>query len=112
MHLRAAEVFGINNLPDGSFHERWTGQIQAAALGHQDLVAENWQIRSAGDAVSHDGRELRNAGGGDDRVVPKDPSEIVFIGKNLILHRQKNPGGIDEVNNGQVAFEGDALSAD
>ncbi len=112
VHLRAAQFLGFDDLADGGFHQRRAGEIKAAAFGHQNLVAQHRQIRAAGDAVAHDGGELRKARGGDDGVVAKDAAEIVFVGKNLVLHRQKDAGGIDQVNNRQRAFEGDALGAD
>ena len=87
MHLRATELFGINDLADGRFHKRWAGKIQTASLCHQDLIAKDRQISSAGNAVSHDGGKLRDPGRGDNGVIAKDPTEIVFIGKNLVLER-------------------------
>ena len=111
VHLRAAEFFGVDDLPDGRFHQRRAGEIEAAAFGHQHLVAQHRQIRAAGDAVAHDGGELRNPRGGDDGVVAEDPAEIVFVGKNFVLHRQENAGGIDQINQRQRALEGDALGA-
>jgi hypothetical protein len=47
MHFRAAEFFGIDNLTNGSFHQRWPGEIQPASLRHQNLVAQHRQIRAA-----------------------------------------------------------------
>ena len=111
MHLRAAELFGIDDLANGRFHERRAGQIQTASLCHQDFVAKDREISSAGHAVSHDGGKLRNPGRGNDGVVAEDPAEIVFIGKNFVLERQKNSGGINEVDDGQRAFERDSLRA-
>ena len=54
---------------------------------------------------------MRNSCGRDDGVVAKDAAEIVFIGKDFILHRQEDAGRIDEVNYGQGAFKSDALGA-
>ena len=89
-----------------------SGEIKTAAFGHQNLVAKHRQIGAAGDAVAHDRGELRDARGGNDGVVAKDPAEVVFVRKNLVLHRKKNAGGIDQINERQRAFEGDALRAD
>ncbi len=112
MHFRPAEFFLVDNLTDGGFDQRRTGEIKPAAFRHQNLVAEHGQICATGHAISHDGGELRNARGGNDGVVAEDAAEIVFVGKNFILHRQKHAGGIDQVNDRQVALEGDALGAD
>ena len=112
VHLRAAEFFGVDDLADRGFDQRRAGEIKAAAFGHQNLVAEHRQIGAAGDAVAHDRGELRNARGGDDGVVAKDPAEIVFVGKDFVLQRQKDAGRIDQVDQRQRAFEGDPLGAD
>ena len=34
VHLRAAELFCIDNLADGRFNERWTGEVQTASFCH------------------------------------------------------------------------------
>ncbi len=112
MHLRAAEFLGFDHLTDGGFDQRWPGEIEAAAFGHQNLVAENGQIRAAGDAVAHDRGELRNARGGDDGVVAEDAPEIVLVREDLVLHRQKDSRGIDQIDDRHVAFEADPLCAD
>ena len=59
------------------------------------------QIAAAGDAVAHDGRDLRNARGRDHGVVAKDAAEVVFVGKDLVLQRQKDAGRIDQVDSGR-----------
>ena len=87
------------------------GEIQPAPLGHQNLVAQHRQIGAAGDAIAHDGGELRNPRRGNDRVIAKDAAEVVFIWKNFILHRQKYAGRIDQVNQRQRVFECDPLRA-
>ena len=61
VHVRAAEFFGIDDLSDGGFDQRRAGEIKTAAFGHENLVAKHRQIGAAGDAVAHDGGELRNA---------------------------------------------------
>src|SRR5437899_2971796 len=91
--------------------KRWLATIPTAPRRHQDLVAQHRQIGAAGDAIAHDGGELRNAGRGDDRIISKDPPEVVLIWKNFILHRQKYAGRIDQVNQWQIVFECDPLRA-
>ena len=111
MHLRAAQFFRIDNLTNGSFHQRRTGKVKSTSFGHQDFVAQHRQISSAGDTVAHDRGKLRNARRGNDRVISEDATKIIFIRKNLILHGQKYASGIDEINDGQRAFKGDPLRA-
>ena len=48
----------IDVLADGGLHQGRAGQIQLAAVGHQQLVAEHRQVGAAGDAIAHDGRIL------------------------------------------------------
>ena len=52
---------------------------------------------------------LRNAGGGEHRVVAEDAAEVVFVGKDLILQRQKDAGGIDEIDQRQSKLSRDRL---
>src|SRR5205823_10337462 len=44
-------------------------------------------------------------------VIAEDATEIIFVRKNFILHRQEHAGRIDEINDRQRAFKSDALSA-
>ena len=44
-------------------------------------------------------------------VVAEDAAEIVGVGKDIFLQRQKNAGGIDQINCGNVIFDGDVLRA-
>ena len=45
-------------------------------------------------------------------VVAEDAAEIVGVGEDVFLEREKNAGGIDEINGGDVIFDGDVLRAD
>ena len=112
MHRGAAEGFGVSFLTDGGLHKLRAGEVEAAALGHEDLVAEDGQVGAAGDAVAHDGGVLRNARGGDDGVVAEDAAEVVLVRKNLVLHRQEHASGVHQVDQRQVALKGDALRAE
>ena len=111
VHRGAAEVLVADRLADGRLDQRRPGQIQAAALGHQQLVAQDRQIAAAGHAVAQDGRELRHAGRRDHGVVAEDAAEVVLVGKHLVLQRQEDAGAIDEVDQRQTILQGDALGA-
>ena len=87
------------------------GKKKPAAFGHQDVIAHHRQIRAARDAHAHDGGDLRNAHGAHHGVVAEDAAEIVGVGKDVFLQRQKNAGGIDQVDRGDVIFDGDILRA-
>src|SRR4029453_10502231 len=72
---------------------------------------QNRKISAPRDAVAHDCGKLRNARGGNHGVIAKDATEIIFVWKNFILHRQEHASRIDEINNRQRAFKSDALGA-
>ena len=89
--LRAAQLFGGSFLPDRRLHQRGAGEKQAAALGHQNVVAHHRQIRAARDAHPHDGGDLRNAHGAHHGVVAEDAAEIVGIGKTSSCSGRNTP---------------------
>ena len=111
VHFRAAQFFGGNFLSDRRLHERRARKKKSRAFGHQDVIAHHGQIRAARDAHPHDGRDLRNAHGAHDGVVAEDAAEIVGVGEDVFLQRQKNAGGIDQVNRGNVIVDGNILRA-
>ena len=47
-----------------------------------------------------------------DGVVAKNAAEIIGIGKDVFLQRQKYAGGVDQINRGNMVFDGDILRAD
>jgi hypothetical protein len=55
---------------------------------------------------------LRNTHRAHYRVVAENAAEIVRIGEDVFLQRQKNAGRIDQINCGNVIFDGDILRAD
>ena len=111
VHFCAAEFFGGSFLADGGLHQRGTGEEEAGAFGHQDVIAHDREIRAAGDAHAHDGGDLRDAHGAHDRVVAENAAEIVSVGEDVFLQRKKNAGGVDEINCGDAIFDGDILRA-
>ena len=111
VHLRAAQLFGGILRADGGLHQRGSGKKEPAAVGHQDVVAHHRQVGAAGDAHAHDGRDLRNAHGRHDGVIAEDAAEVVGVGEDIFLQRQKNAGGIDQVDRGNVIVDGDVLRA-
>ncbi len=112
VHARAPEVLVADGLADGRFHQGGTGQVQAAALGHEQLVAQHRQVAAAGDAVAEDGRELGHALGRQHGVVAEDAPEVVLVGEDLVLQGQEDAGAVDEVDEGQAVLAGDALGAE
>ena len=61
VHGCAAEVFVGDVLPDGGFDQRWPGEVEPGALGHEEGVAEDGEVPAARDAVAHDRGDLRDA---------------------------------------------------
>ena len=112
VHLRAAQFLGRNSLPDGGLHQRRAGQKKPRAFRHQNVVAHHRQISAAGDAHAHDGGDLRNAHRAHHRVIAKHAAEIVGIRENVLLQRQKNARGIDQIDRGNAVFDRDVLRAD
>ena len=72
MHFSAAQFVSGIFLPDGGLHQRGASEKQAAAIGHQNVVAHHRQISAAGHAHPQDGRDLRNAEGRHDGVEQSD----------------------------------------
>ncbi len=97
------------DLSNGGPDERRPSQVEPAPLGHQQLIAQHRQIAAAGHAIAEDRRDLRHAGGGQDGVVAEDAAEVVLIGEDLVLQRQKYAGRVHEVKQRQAIVEGDAL---
>ncbi len=112
MHFRAAQIFRGGNLPNGRLYQRGTSQKQSRAFRHQDVVAHQRQIRSASHAHAHDRGELRNAHCAHHRVIAENSAEIICIGEDVFLQRQKNTGGINQVNRGYMILDSDILRAD
>ncbi len=112
VHGRAAEFFGGIFLADGGLDERRSGEEEAAALGHEDVVGHDGQIGAAGHAHAHDGGDLRDAHGGHDGVVAEDAAEVVLVGKDVFLKRQEDTGGVDEVERGDAVLHRDGLRAE
>ena len=112
VHLRATQFLRGGPLADGGLHERRAGEKKAAAIGHQNVVAHHRKVSAPRYAHAHDGGNLRDAHRTHNGVVAEDAAEIVGIGKNVFLQRKKNAGGIDQINGGNVIFDGDILGAD
>ena len=112
VHLRAAEFFGCGFLPDGGLDQRRGGEEKPASFGHQNVIAHYRQIRASGNTHAHDRGDLRNAHRAHHGVIAEYAAKVVGIGEYVFLQRQKNAGGIDEIQNGNAVFDRDVLRAD
>src|SRR5262249_10161677 len=87
------------------------GQKEPAAFRHEDGVAHYRKVSAAGHAHAHNRGDLRNAHGGHYGVVAKNAAKIVSIGEHIFLQGKKDPGGIHQVDSGDMVFDGDVLRA-
>ena len=111
MHGCAAQIFAGNLLPDRRLHQRWTCQIQAASLGHQQRVAQHRQVSAARHAIAHDGRVLRNAHGTKNSVVTENSTEIIRVWKHVFLQRQEHARTVNQIQERQTSALGNHLRA-
>ena len=68
------------------------------------LVAHRWHIRTSGRARTHNGCDLGNALGRQLGLVVEDAAEVIPIGEDLGLQRQKRAAGVNQVHTGQTIF--------
>ena len=111
VHGCTAQIFAGNLLPDRRLYERWTCQIQAASLGHQQRVAQHRQVSAAGHAIAHDGGVLRNAHGTKYSVVAENPTKIIGVGKHVFLQRQEHTSTVNQIQERQTSALGNHLRA-
>ena len=112
MQVGAAKFLGTDFLAGGGRHQRRAGEKDGALLADDDaLVRHRREICAAGGARAHHHRDLRNAGGGQIRLVVENPPEVVAVGKHFILSRQKRAAGIHQIDAGQAVVRGDFLGA-
>ena len=111
--VRAAQLLGGHLLTRRSLHERRAAdEDRARALDDDRLVAHRGDIRAAGRAGAHDGRDLRDRRRGEPGLVVEDAAEVVAVGEDLGLERQERAAGVDEVDARQAVLLGDLLRAE
>ena len=108
----AAELLGGDFLAGRGLHERRAAEEdRAGALDDDGLVRHRRHVGAAGGARAHDDGDLRDALGRHPRLVEEDAAEVLAIGKDLGLQRQKRAARVDEVDAGQAVLERDLLRA-
>ncbi len=87
VHVRAAERFGVDDLPHRALHQIGPAEAhEAGFVHHEDHVAERGQISAAGDAGAHDGGDLRHLQlAAHQRVVIENPRRAVLAWKDAVL---------------------------
>ena len=112
MHVAAAELLGGDLLAGRGAHQRRARQEDRALAADDDvLVAHRGHVGAARRATAHHDRDLRDAYRGHPRLVVEDAAEVMLVGKDLGLHRQKRAARIDQVNARQPVFDRDLLRA-
>ena len=112
MHVGAAEILGRHHLAGRGLHQRRAAEEDGALPFHDDgLVRHRRHIGAAGGAGAHHHRDLRNAGGGQRRLVVEDAAEMLAVGKHLGLVRQVGAAGIDQIDARQPVLARDLLRA-
>ena len=102
----------VTSSPVARLHERRSAEEdRARALDDDRLVGHRRHVGAARRARSHDHGDLRNALGRHARLVEEDPPEVIAIGKDLGLQRQKRAARIDQVDARQPVLERDLLRA-
>ena len=112
VHVGAAQLFGGHFFAGGGLHERRAAEKdRARAFDDDRLVGHRGHVGAAGRAGAHDDGDLRNALGRHPRLIEEDAAEMLAIGEDLGLQRQKRAAGIDEIHAGQPVLERDLLRA-
>ena len=112
MHVAAAQILGGHNLARRRLHEGWAAQEDRSLVPDDDgLVRHRRHIGATCGARPHDRGNLRYACGRHGRLIVEDPTEMLPVGKDLVLARQMGAAGVDEVDAGQSALAGDLLRA-
>ncbi len=110
--IRPAQIFCADIFTCRGFDERRSAEEdRARAFDDDGFVAHRRDVRAARRATAHHRRDLRNLFGGHARLVVEDATEVIEVGEDLVLKRQKCPARIDEIQAGQVIFLGDLLGA-
>ena len=112
MRIRSPQPFVVHFLPDGGFDQVGTRQKDATiALNNEGFVGHDGQVGTARNTRAHNGRDLDNPHGGHAGIVTENPTKMLFVRKDLVLHRQVDSGAVHQVNNGQAVFHGNFLGS-
>ena len=99
VHVGAAELLGRHVLAGRRLHERRAAdEDRPRALDDHRLVAHRRHVCAAGGARAHHHGDLRDPFSGHARLVVEDAAEVLAVGEDLGLQRQKGAAGVDEVD--------------
>ncbi len=112
MHVAAAEVLGGDHLTGRRLHQRRAAEEDRALVAHDHrLVAHRRDVGTAGGARAHHAGDLRDAARRQVGLVEEDPTEVLAVGEDLVLHRQEGAARVDEVDARQPVLQGHGLRA-
>ncbi len=96
----AAERLGVDHLAGGALDQvRAAEPHERRALDHHDDVGERGQVRAAGDAGPHHGRELRHVQiAPHNGIIIEDAARPVLAGEDAALVGQVHAGRVHEVD--------------
>ena len=108
----AAQFFGRHLFAGRGLHQgRAAEKDRARVLDDDRLVGHRGHVRAAGRTGSHHDGDLRNPFGRHASLVEEDAAEVLAIGKDVGLQREKRAARIHEIHAGQTILERDLLRA-
>ena len=109
----ASELLGRDVFSGGGFHEgRAADEDGAGALDDHRLVAHRGDVGAPGRTRAHDDGDLRDVLRGESCLVEEDSPEVVAVGEDVGLERQKRPARIHQVDAREVILLRDFLGAE
>ena len=112
VNVGAAELLRGHVLPGRGLHQRRSAdEDRARSTDDHGLVAHGRDVRAPGRTGADDDGDLRDALSGHLRLVVEDPPEVVAVGEDLVLQREKRAARVDQVDARQPVLLGDLLRA-
>ncbi len=106
VQVAAAQLLRGDHLAGRRLHQRRAAEEDRALVADDHrLVAHRRDVGAARRAGAQDGRDLRDARGGEPGLVVEDPAEVVPVGEDLVLHGQEGSAGVDQVDAGQPVLQ-------
>ena len=113
VHVGTAELLGAHHLARRRLHQRRPAEEDRALVADDHrLVRHRGHIGAARGARAHHGGDLRDAGRRHGGLVVEDASEMIAVGKDLVLARQVGAPRVDQIDAGQVVLARDVLRAE
>ena len=112
VHVGAAELLRGHVLPGRRLHERRAADEDRPRAPHDHrLVRHRRHVGATRGARAHHRRDLRDARGRERGLVVEDPPEVLAVGEDVRLQRQKRATRVDEIDARQTVLGGHLLRA-